>query len=333
VSHDFVFTVIVPMGAHFHALSSIIIHSLFLCSRPQLFADDTTFLVEGGNSAELYSNANSLLDEAEDWFNANLLTLHPSKTKSMIFGAHNDELKNLDLYLCGPKISRIHENGCEKSFKLVGVHLDEKLTWMHHINHIKKKILRSFAAIITSKKLLPTKIKTLLYNSLIRPHLEYCVVIWGGASTTHLKPIKTLQKKAIRLICDANYNAHTDPLFYKLEQLKFEELYTLSCAKLAKGILNVRRVPTSVCDLFPIYESTSSVTRTNESKKLALPKYKNNAMEKLPQVKIPQMWNSLKSGLRSCSYIELLLNFKNQSLEKYRDFSCTNTKCYSCKSN
>jgi hypothetical protein len=295
-----------------------------------LFADDTTFLAEDDSPIDLYSNVNNMLQMTEDWFNANLLTLHPSKTKYMIFGAKNSELNDLDIYLCGQKVTRIHENGKEKSFKLVGVHLNENLTWIHHINHIKKKVLQSFAAIITSKKLLPTKIKILLYNALIRSHLEYCVIIWGGALPSHLKPLKILQKKAIRLICDANYNAHTDPLFYKLEQLKFEDMYSLNCVKLAKCTIDERRVPPSICSLFPAYETAASVTRSNDGKKLALPKYKNNAMEKFPQIKIPQEWNSLKSGLRSIIYPLLISNFKLQSLEKYRDFSCTNTKCYSC---
>ena len=41
----------------------------------------------------------------------------------------------------------------------------------------------------------------------------------------------------IRLINNANYNAHTDPLFAKLEQLKFKDLYCYSCIKMAADII------------------------------------------------------------------------------------------------
>ena len=55
-------------------------------------------------------------------------------------------------------------------------------------------------------------------------------MIWGGACVSVLKPLITQQKRTIRIICDADYYAHTDPLFKKLNILKIEDIYKLNLA-------------------------------------------------------------------------------------------------------
>jgi hypothetical protein len=67
-----------------------------------------------------------MLSEAEQWFLANRLTLHPAKTRYMLFSHCKT---NLTLQLMGHDILRIQESGPEKSFKLVGVHLDKQMNW------------------------------------------------------------------------------------------------------------------------------------------------------------------------------------------------------------
>ena len=46
-----------------------------------LFADDTTLQISNQDAHELFEKTNNALALASDWFKANKLTLHPSKTK------------------------------------------------------------------------------------------------------------------------------------------------------------------------------------------------------------------------------------------------------------
>ena len=48
--------------------------------------------------------------------------------------AHNDVL------IGDQSITKVCEKGKEKSFKLVGIHLDENLKWTHHINAVAKNM-------------------------------------------------------------------------------------------------------------------------------------------------------------------------------------------------
>ena len=46
-----------------------------------IFADDTTLQMSNQDAKTLFEKINSALALASDWFKANKLTLHPSKTK------------------------------------------------------------------------------------------------------------------------------------------------------------------------------------------------------------------------------------------------------------
>ena len=43
-----------------------------------------------------------------------------------------------------------------------------------------------------------------------------------------IKKIRSLQKKAVRIVCNGNVRAHSDPIFSRLELLKFEDLYKVN---------------------------------------------------------------------------------------------------------
>ena len=76
----------------------------------------------------------------------------------------------------------MYENGDEKYFKLCGVLIDDQLSWKHHINYVRSKIVKALAYISTSKKSLPREVKKLLYKSIVESQFNYCLSVWGGAS-------------------------------------------------------------------------------------------------------------------------------------------------------
>jgi len=63
-------------------------------------------------------------------------------------------------------------------------------------------------------------------NSLFHSHLIYCLPIWSCTSQANINKIKILQKSAIRILDNSNYNSHTEPLFKKHKILPLENLIT-----------------------------------------------------------------------------------------------------------
>ena len=86
---------------------------------------------------------------------------------------------------------------------------------------------------------------SLLYNTMVLPHLQYCLINWGnfkGDRNLGLRDgLLSLQKRLVRIICGTHWISHADPLFAELGKLKVEELYIqavrIFAFKAARGIL------------------------------------------------------------------------------------------------
>ena len=104
------------------------------------------------------------------------------------------------------------------NFDFLGLTIDQHLTWNGHVQKKSNKISRSLGIMVKLKRFLPQNILKILYNSLILPHPQYCILSWGFKSGTILK----LQKRAVRIIRCSKYNAHTEPLLKTLNLLKIE---------------------------------------------------------------------------------------------------------------
>ena len=148
-----------------------------------LFADDTSLFNEAETQKELFESTNKELDKLSDWFSSNKLSINAKKTRFQIFHSPG-ELEDMKLFLMGNEIERCWEGGNEKFFKLVGIRLDEGLTYRYQIAHVRQKVAQSLSLIIRSKAFLSYRAKLLLYSSLIKSQLTYCVSIWGGACKT-----------------------------------------------------------------------------------------------------------------------------------------------------
>ena len=116
--------------------------------------------------------------------------------------------------------------------KFLGVMVDDKLSWASHINYISKKISKGIGILCKARKYLPRNCLVTLYYSFVYPYLNYCLEVWGKATENYISKIHKLQKRAIRIICDKPWRAHTNPLFDQLKILPLHKIYTYKIATL-----------------------------------------------------------------------------------------------------
>ena len=82
--------------------------------------------------------------------------------------------------------------------KVLGVCIDNNLTWTIHINFIAKKNSSNLWLLSKLKDYLSTKHRVQSYKTYIQPHIDYCPTIWGGTSQYHLNKIYRLQKELLK---------------------------------------------------------------------------------------------------------------------------------------
>ena len=290
-----------------------------------LFADDTTLQMSSSNLYELYNTANRELRIVSEWFKANKLTLNISKTKYILFRKPNMHIdhKNLHLSIEDSSIERIGSGCNENSFKFVGVKIDEFLKWSDHLNSVKGKLASATFALAKIKNILPEHIKLTVYNSLFKPHLEYCNIAWGKSNDRIISQLQTLQKKALRYIANTKVNSHVNPLFLKYKLLNVSDMVDYNLGIFMYKYTN-KYLPSSFENLF----SKLQTHERNLNFKTNL--IKSISLKSIPSNTLPRLWNSLDLTTKRSSSLNL---FKKQLTllfhSKYNTI-CTKINCYSC---
>ena len=121
-----------------------------------------------------------------------------------------------------------------KNFNFLGLTLNENLNWTSHVSKIASRIASKIGIL---NQLKPQNISLVLYNTILLPHINYIILVWGH----HHKSIAQLQKRAIRVhvITLSKYLAHTEPLFKNLNILKVEDIFRLQQLKFYYRLNNV----------------------------------------------------------------------------------------------
>jgi hypothetical protein len=154
------------------------------------------------------------------YFKKNRLSLHPEKTKFMIFS------NTLAVKKEPPKIFANYNNltGPQRADLLYPIEnvtsnspvpaSDPQLNFKYHISTVVvNKILKMLYFYRQAKNVLTTRAKRFLYFSSIHSHLIFAIHIWSCPTESSLNPLIIKQKMTIRILNDAAYNAHTEPLF------------------------------------------------------------------------------------------------------------------------
>jgi len=201
-----------------------------------LFADDTTLLLSHENFDYLVEMVNIELKKISLFFRAHKLSLHPKKTKFMIF-SNSPNVRNsepvifIDFNNEGEDdlnrrlpLGQIKCSDDEPYIRFLGVLIDPVLSYSHHVKLIISKLSRALYVLRTVKHVLPMEALKSIYYSLFHCHLIYCISVWSSASQSLISKLTKMQKDAIRLILNKPYNAHTEPLFKELKILPFDKL-------------------------------------------------------------------------------------------------------------
>ena len=211
----------------------------------RLFADDTACTKSHQNLNTLIDLVNIEIQKMANWFRANKMAVNISKTKYIIFHGkgkkvemgnsqivfNNNEIgKPINPSLITPleRVYNANPNKESKTYKLLGVHLDEFLSFKEHIDITCNKLNKSLYCINRSKNFLTKKAMKSLYFALVHPHLLYCINIYSCTSKSNLKRLIILQKKAVRTIHLAPHNTHTSELFLESKILPLEKLIKFS---------------------------------------------------------------------------------------------------------
>jgi len=125
----------------------------------------------------------------------------------------------------------------QKTVKLLGVTLDQHLTFGPHIDNVANKYQGLLGILARAASHLPKELLKLMYTALIRSHMEYCSLI-SSAAKRHLKKLDVIQRKAARIIYEVPRDAHADILLLSLKLDALSDRREAHLVKLIKSLLS-----------------------------------------------------------------------------------------------
>jgi hypothetical protein len=290
-----------------------------------LFADDTTGLAKGPVLKDLTCYVNEELRKMANWFRANKMMVNASKTKFIIFRTHNKPVNPDDCNIVynsteiglpdDPNmitpIERISNSCNEKCFKLLGILLDEHLSFKYHIDMLCSKLSKSLYCLNRVKNFIDQESLKKLYYSMIHSNIAYGINVYGCANTTTLEKLRKKQKQAIRTICNANYRAHTAPLFREQKILPLDQLITYSNIKFMHSFVH-KKLPLSFNYTWQTNEERNPVRVLRNINDLYIPAHRVEFVKRLPLFSFPAKWNNApgdKSNPRTPVYMNEVKNY------------------------
>ena len=299
----------VPQGSVLGPLLFLIyINDLNRCIRfstTRHFADDTNLL-----HVICYSklrNRNPLrklnidLKSLNQWLLANKISLNATKTELIYFRNKRTPVPETKPKLNGVKLDATDH------VKYVGIIFDEHLTFHRHITLLNAKLKRANNLIAISRHYLSQKLLTQIYYGQFYSHLTYGCQLWGQNENA-IAHIITQQKKAIRLMSFAHYQAHSSPLFKNLNVLKLTDIVKNSNLLFTHNTIN-KNSP-AVFDNYFLFDEASHPHQTINSLtstysiptgSLKLPIYRTEAGKSSIKYICSNTWNSILKVLSTAN--------------------------------
>ena len=274
----------------------------------KLFADDTCLYVKIDDQSQVDEKTrilNSNLSNLSAWADQWLVTFNPAKTKSMIIS--NKKIVYPDLVFNDTVLENVT---CHKH---LGLNLSNNLKWTQHIDEILTKASKMLDVSMKFQHRLDRKSLETIYESFIRPKLEYGCQIWDDCNIQDKQRLENFQLRAARLVTGAKRGTSHELLYNELNWEKLEDRRKNVKILFMHKIVN-NMLPEYLCELLPNKVGVNVNIQTRNSgnfKQLAI-KSRRFQNSLLPDC--IRMWNDLDKSIRDIVDFDL---FKKNVLQEY----------------
>ena len=201
-----------------------------------LFADDTAVKtnLEKNESIEKHQKE---LNSTMNWLRNNKLTLNTKKTKTMCLSKSKKNKSNL-LQMQYQKIDEV------KSFRYLGIHIDDKLTFDEHIKVVEMKLNKFTSIFYRLRKILNRKTLIRAFKTYIQPIIQYGVLVYGSTAKSKIDKISTKINRILKIIYfrrkyDSIAKEREINFIYNAAELHVYELLKL-CIRLIRDQNNIK---------------------------------------------------------------------------------------------
>lgn len=205
--------------------------------------------------------------------------------------------------------------------KILGVTIDEKLTFDKHVHNICQKAARQLNVLKRLHKYLNFESRLAIYRCYIMSNFSYCPLVWHFCSINKSKIMEKIQERALRFV----YNDHASPYEELLKRGNHKMLYINRLQLIAIEVYKILNghSPEYLSDLIQMKENVYSM---RSSQRLVQPKCKTVSFGlRSFTYKASKIWNELPE---LCKSPMTLREFK-KLIKTWEGPNCSCTLCCS----
>ena len=207
-----------------------------------------------------------------------------------------------------------------KSYRYLGLLVDEKFSWDNHISEVCWKLSQIAGIILKFRWLLSKKAMLLLYHALVGSKLRYGLICWATANKTLLDKINVAHNTIITYLTFSKRCSNMWPLYQQLKVLPLNILIRIEQAKTMYKF-NHSMLPQVFDNYFKKpahhhntrYASTHNnfqVVRISSAKERSLLKYYG-----------PKVWTSIPLDIKNSLSLKVFINsYRNHLIGNYSDY-------------
>ena len=241
----------------------------------------------------------------------NKLTMNLKKTQWMLIGTSQKLSKCRKL--CVKVGDVLIEN--VKCAKLLGVNIDECLSWSVHIWCLCKKLQQKIGVLRRLSTFMPRSALLKIFNTIIFPHFNYCCTVWGTSKNkSNIDRLFKLQKRAARIILNVKqFYTPSAEMFSYLRWIPIHDYFIYRKLILTFKVLH--NMTPDYLNVFKfVHQVSTRTTRQSASNLLFIPRARTEYYKRSFTVSAAFMWNNLPEFIRNCRNLS---SFKTAYLENY----------------
>ena len=258
----------------------------------RLFADDTGVFTHGRNINVLRNDSVTKYRLLFKWCLENRLTINYSKTCFIVFHPIN---KPMPADLKDIKVDNITISRVEVT-KYLGLHLDEKLNWKHHVTQLCQGLTKFFGIFKKIRESLTSKLAKQLYYAFIYSRIHYGIQIYGSCAATTLSKIQRLSNGLLKFLLRYDRRTSTTTLHKDLKILKVDDIYEVNILTFVGNCLN-GKCP-KIFENYYNYQHQQHSLRDSRPK-LTVPRHRTEYAFDSVRIKGAVLWNSLSTEIKS----------------------------------
>jgi hypothetical protein len=164
------------------------------------YADDLVLLCSSDSIKHIQDTLQTNINKLTIWSSDNYMKINVKKTKTMLITPPRSTTDILNFEISGETIENV------RSFRYLGVIIDDKLTWTEHLDHVCKSMNTRSYLINRHKSSISQKWLQLISTGIILTVLDYCLPAWGNFTKLKYSRLDSIIFRVIKMILPNCYN-------------------------------------------------------------------------------------------------------------------------------